>query len=191
MLKVTNATVWERRNVWGCEYVFVQDVFHEFHQEPMKPVQIGPECCDNCLTNCPEFRLKIEGCAIKDFKIGCNITQICTDPWGDELKITRPMLTLRETTATQIQTTLVAIAPVITEIGPYVVKKTGIQKLLVNPEGSLKWGRDGNAGECLHHSTRVCSIFKVLFWIGPPGCRSICLICPDRRETLLGYWEQD
>lgn len=57
------------KDIWGYEYAFVQDGFHKFHQQPMKIIQIGPECCDKRLTNCPEFRLKIEGCTIKDSKI--------------------------------------------------------------------------------------------------------------------------
>lgn len=34
MLKVTNATVGERINVWGCEHASVQGGFHESYQEP-------------------------------------------------------------------------------------------------------------------------------------------------------------
>lgn len=80
----------EGGNVWGYEYEFVQDGFHESYQEPMKLNRIGSECCDKCLTSCFEFRLKIEGCAIKDFKIDFNITQVCTAPQKDEVKITQP-----------------------------------------------------------------------------------------------------
>lgn len=136
MLRVTNASVWEGKDTWGCEYVFVQNGFHESHQRSMELIQIGPECCDKCLTNCPEFRLKIEGCAIKDFKIDYNITQFCTAPQIDRVKVTQSVPTLRETTTTQI--TLEPMAPIITKIGPYTVKKAGIQKLLINPKWSLK-----------------------------------------------------
>lgn len=70
--------------------MFVQDGFHGAHQEPMKFTQIGPECCDKCLTGCSEFRLKIEGCAVKDFKIDFNITQVCTASQTAEDKANKP-----------------------------------------------------------------------------------------------------
>lgn len=89
MLRVTNASVWEGRNVWGCEYAFVQDGFHEFYQEPMELIRISPECCDKCLSNCPEFRLRIEGCADKNHRIDFNITQVCVVPWKHTIRTTR------------------------------------------------------------------------------------------------------
>lgn len=66
VLQISNTTVWPGKDVWGCKFAFVQD---GFHQGLLKPIQIGTECCDTCFTNCSEFRLKIEGCETKAFRI--------------------------------------------------------------------------------------------------------------------------
>lgn len=56
ILKVTNARLWEGRNVWGCSYAFVQGGLHEAYHPPMKLIQISSECCDKCLSKCPKNR---------------------------------------------------------------------------------------------------------------------------------------
>ena len=43
-----------------CEFVFIKNGFHETHHPPTKLIQVGPGCCDKCLTTCPKFSLKIE-----------------------------------------------------------------------------------------------------------------------------------
>lgn len=137
MLKVTNASMWEGRNIWGCEYAFVQDGFHEAYHPPMELIQVGPGCCDKCLTTCPEFRLKIEECAAKKFNFDFNITQYCTEFHKTKAKPTPPV-SKRDVT---IQTPTISeepVIPLITKIGPYAIKKTRIQRLLTNPEWSLK-----------------------------------------------------
>lgn len=105
------------RNVPGCKVKFVQD---GIHRGPIKPIQIGTECCDKCLTNCSESRTVV----------------ICITS-NRETRTTPQTLTPRETIVTQatpIQTPKETIQPLITEIGPYAIKKTGIQRLLLNPE---------------------------------------------------------
>ncbi|RMC19805.1 hypothetical protein DUI87_03370 [Hirundo rustica rustica] len=141
ILKVTNARLWEGRNVWGCNYAFVQDGFHEAYRPPMKLIRISPEFCDKCLTKCPEFRLKIEGCAIKGYDLDFNITQVCTEYHEDKARTTpimpkKAVLTQRPVIPEVEEKPLV---PIVTRIGPYAIKKMGIQRLLVNPEWSLKW----------------------------------------------------
>lgn len=140
MLRVTNASMWEGRNIWGCEYAFVQNEFHEAHHPPRELIQIGSGCCDKCLTTCPEFRLKIERCAVKGFDLNFNITQYCTKFHKIKAKSTPPV----SERAIIIQTPIISkekeqpVIPTITKIGPYAIKKTRIQKLLTNPEWSLK-----------------------------------------------------
>lgn len=43
-------------------------------------------------------------------------------------------------------------------------------------------GRDDNAGECLHHSTRVCSIFKDLFYGLDHLAAEVCALYAQREE---------
>ncbi|RMB94657.1 hypothetical protein DUI87_28892 [Hirundo rustica rustica] len=139
ILKVTNASLWEGRNVWGCKYAFVQDGFHEAYHPPMKLIRVSPECCDKCLSTCLEFRLKIEGCAIRGYDIDFNITQVCTEYHKNQTKITPPVPRKAVITKTPaIPEVEEQITPVVTKIGPYAIKKTGVQKLIVNPKWSLK-----------------------------------------------------
>ena len=51
-----------------CEFTFIKNEFHEAHHPPMELIQVGPRCCDKCLTTCPKFSLKIEGFNL-DFNI--------------------------------------------------------------------------------------------------------------------------
>ncbi|RMC20376.1 hypothetical protein DUI87_01225 [Hirundo rustica rustica] len=139
IVKVTNASLWEGRNVWGCKYAFVQDGFHEAYHPPMKLIRVSPECCDKCLSTCLEFRLKIEGCAIRGYDIDFNITQVCTEYHKNQTKITPPVP--RKAVITKmpaIPEVEEQITPVVTKIGPYAIKKAGVQKLIVNPKWSLK-----------------------------------------------------
>ncbi|RMC20819.1 hypothetical protein DUI87_01672 [Hirundo rustica rustica] len=105
----------------------------------MKLIRVSPECCDKCLSKCLEFRLKIEGCAIKGYDIDFNITQVCTEYHKNQTKITPPVP--RKAVITKmpaIPEVEEQITPVVTKIGPYAIKKTGVQKLIVNPKWSLK-----------------------------------------------------
>lgn len=145
MLKVTKVSLWEGRNVWGREYEFVQDGFHEAHHPPMKIIRMGPECCDKCLSKCPEFRMKIEGGSVKRYDIDFNITQVCV-ALGSKAKTTPKVL--RKTVSTQVpkiseKEEKQQITPMITKIGPYAIKKTGVQRLLTNAKWSLKSIRMG------------------------------------------------
>ncbi|RMC11004.1 hypothetical protein DUI87_12196 [Hirundo rustica rustica] len=86
-----------------------------------------------------EFRLKIEGCAIRGYDIDFNITQVCTEYHKNQTKITPPVP--RKAVITKmpaIPEVEEQITPVVTKIGPYAIKKTGVQKLIVNPKWSLK-----------------------------------------------------
>nr|XP_032600663.1 uncharacterized protein LOC116806961 isoform X2 [Taeniopygia guttata] len=139
MLKVTNAKVWEGRNIWGCEYAFVQIGHHGSHQKPMELLQIDSECCKTCLSDCAAFRLEIQGCAVKGNQLDYNITHDCVDPQDKDEETNLSTQRPEEPTATQVQTTPgKVVQPIITKIGPYAVKKVGIQRLLLNPEWSLK-----------------------------------------------------
>ncbi|RMC20809.1 hypothetical protein DUI87_01661 [Hirundo rustica rustica] len=105
----------------------------------MKLIRVSPECCDKCLSKCLEFRFKIEGCAIKGYDIDFNITQVCTEYHKNQTKITPPVP--RKAVITKmpaIPEVEEQITPVVTKIGPYAIKKTGVQKLIVNPKWSLK-----------------------------------------------------
>ncbi|RMC09769.1 hypothetical protein DUI87_13556 [Hirundo rustica rustica] len=105
----------------------------------MKLIRVSPECCDKCLSTCLEFRLKIEGCAIRGYDIDFNITQVCTEYHKNPTKITPPVP--RKAVITKmpaIPEVEEQITPVVTKIGPYAIKKTGVQKLIVNPKWSLK-----------------------------------------------------
>lgn len=102
----------------------------------MKPVWFGPECCDKCLSKCPEFRLKIEGCAKRAYDLDFNITQICTKSERNRAEITTPVL--KEVEATQTPKEKLSMVPTVIRVGPYAIKKTGIQRLIINPEWSLK-----------------------------------------------------
>ncbi|RMC20157.1 hypothetical protein DUI87_01003 [Hirundo rustica rustica] len=116
-----------------------EDGFHEAYHPPMKLIRVSPECCDKCLSTCLEFRLKIEGCAIKGYDIDFNITQVCTEYHKNQTKITPPVP--RKAVITKmpaIPEVEEQITPVVTKIGPYAIKKTGVQKLIVNPKWSLK-----------------------------------------------------
>lgn len=137
ILKVMNAHLWEGRNVWGCNYAFVQDGFHEAYHPPMKLIRISS---DKCLSKCPEFRLKIEECAVRRYDLDFNITQVCTEYPKNKTRTTPPTQKKAVTTQKPIipEVKEKPIVPVITRIGPYAIKKTGIQRLLVNPEWSLK-----------------------------------------------------
>ena len=55
-----------------------------------------------------------------------------------KFKINVITLTITESAVTQAQTTLPKIEPKIYEVGPYVIRNTGQQQLLYNPEWSLK-----------------------------------------------------
>ncbi|RMC20565.1 hypothetical protein DUI87_01416 [Hirundo rustica rustica] len=105
----------------------------------MKLIRVSPECCDKCLSTCLEFRLKIEGCALRGYDIDFNITQVCTEYHKNQTKITPPVP--RKAVITKmpaIPEVEEQITPVVTKIGPYAIKKTGVQKLIVNPKWSLK-----------------------------------------------------
>ncbi|RMC09833.1 hypothetical protein DUI87_13620 [Hirundo rustica rustica] len=98
----------------------------------MKLIRVCPECCDKCLSTCLEFRLKIEGCAIRGYDIDFNITQVCTEYHKNQTKITPPVP--RKAAITKmpaIPEVEEQITPVVTKIGPYAIKKTGVQKLIV------------------------------------------------------------
>ncbi|RMC20169.1 hypothetical protein DUI87_01015 [Hirundo rustica rustica] len=116
-----------------------EDGFHEAYHPPMKLIRVSPECCDKCLSTCLEFRLKIEGCALRGYDIDFNITQVCTEYHKNQTKITPPVP--RKAVITKmpaIPEIEEQITPVITKIGPFAIKKTGVQKLIVNPKWSLK-----------------------------------------------------
>ncbi|RMC21465.1 hypothetical protein DUI87_02331 [Hirundo rustica rustica] len=105
----------------------------------MKLITVSPECCDKCLSKCLEFRLKIEECAIRGYDIDFNITQVCTEYHKNQTKITPPVP--RKAVITKmpaIPEVEEQITPVVTKIRPYAIKKTGVQKLMVNPKWSLK-----------------------------------------------------
>ncbi|XP_064258607.1 uncharacterized protein LOC135289142 [Passer domesticus] len=139
IMKVTNAKVWEGRNVWGCEYAFVQIGYHGSCQKPMELFRIDSECCETCLSNCPAFRLEIQGGAVKGYRVDYNITRDCVDPQDEGEEINPPTQRPEEPTVTLAQTTPgKVIQPIVTKVGPYAVKKVGIQRLLLNPEWSLK-----------------------------------------------------
>ncbi|RMC20424.1 hypothetical protein DUI87_01274 [Hirundo rustica rustica] len=113
----------------------IKDGFHEAYHPPMKLIRVSPECCDKCLSKCLELRLKIEGCAIKGYDIDFNITQVCTEYHKNQTKITPPVP--RKAMITKmpaIPEVEEQITPVVTKIGPYAIKKTGVQKLIVNPK---------------------------------------------------------
>ncbi|RMC21035.1 hypothetical protein DUI87_01891 [Hirundo rustica rustica] len=113
----------------------------------MKLIRVSPECCDKCLSKCLEFRLKIEGYAIRGYDIDFNITQVCTEYHKNQTKITPPVP--RKAVITKmpaIPEVEEQITPVVTKIGPYAIKKTGVQKLIVNPKWSLKTSRNGSSG---------------------------------------------
>ncbi|RMC19757.1 hypothetical protein DUI87_03321 [Hirundo rustica rustica] len=103
ILKVTNASLWKGRNVWGCKYAFIQDGFHEAYHPPMK------------------------------------LIRVCTAYHKNETKIIPPVP--RKAVITNmpaIPEVEEQITPVVTKIGPYAIKKAGVQKLIVNPKWSLK-----------------------------------------------------
>ncbi|RMB89176.1 hypothetical protein DUI87_34438 [Hirundo rustica rustica] len=98
------------------------------------------------------FRLKIEGCAIRGYDIDFNITQVCTEYRKNETKITPPVP--RKAVITKmpaIPEVEEQITPVVTKIGPYAIKKTGVQKLIVNPKGSLTRVEMGVQGVLRHN----------------------------------------
>ncbi|RMB89454.1 hypothetical protein DUI87_34166 [Hirundo rustica rustica] len=118
----------------------------------MKLIRVSPECCDKCLSKCLEFRLKIEGCAIRGYDIDFNITQVCTEYHKNETKITPPVP--RKAVITKmpaIPEVEEQITPVVTKIGPYAIKKTGVQKLIVNPKWSLTRVEMGVQGVLRHN----------------------------------------
>ncbi|TRZ22587.1 hypothetical protein HGM15179_004432, partial [Zosterops borbonicus] len=115
------------------------DGFNEAYHPPMRPIRISPDCCDKCLIKCPQFRLKIEGCAIRGYDINFNITHVCTEFHKDQTKMIPPVP--RKAVIPQVPSIREVeeqITPVITKIGPYAIKKTGVQKLIINPKWSLK-----------------------------------------------------
>ncbi|RMB89451.1 hypothetical protein DUI87_34163 [Hirundo rustica rustica] len=64
--------------------------------------------------------------------------EVCTEYHKNETKITPPVP--RKAVITKmpaIPEVEKQITPVVTKIGPYAIKKTGVQKLIVNPKGSL------------------------------------------------------
>lgn len=93
----------------------------------------GPGCRDKCLTTCPEFRLKIE-------VFETNITKVCTEFHKDKAKTAPPVSKKAVTTQTSIilEEEEQFTTPTITKIGPCTIKKIGTQRLLTNPEWSLK-----------------------------------------------------
>ncbi|RMC21906.1 hypothetical protein DUI87_02777 [Hirundo rustica rustica] len=105
----------------------------------MKLIRVSRECCDKCLSTCLQFRLKIEGCAIRGYDIDFNITQVCTEYHKNQTKIIPPVP--RKAVITKmpaIPEVEEQITPVVTKIGPNAIKKRGVQKLIVNPKWSLK-----------------------------------------------------
>ncbi|RMC19910.1 hypothetical protein DUI87_03476 [Hirundo rustica rustica] len=82
-------------------------------------------------------RLKIEGCAIRGYDIYFNITQVCTEYHKNQTKITPPVprkaVIIKMPAIPEVEE---QITPVVTKIGPYAIKKTGVQKLIVNPKWS-------------------------------------------------------
>ncbi|RMC21087.1 hypothetical protein DUI87_01944 [Hirundo rustica rustica] len=121
----------------------------------MKLIRVSPECCkccDTCSSTCLEFRLKIEGCAIRGYDIDFNITQVCTEYHKNQTKFTPPVP--RKAVITKmpaIPEVEEQITPVVTKIGPYAIKKTGVQKLIVNPKWSLKRVEMGVQGVLRHN----------------------------------------
>ncbi|RMC20476.1 hypothetical protein DUI87_01326 [Hirundo rustica rustica] len=86
------------------------------------------------------LKTKIEGCAIKGYDLDFNITQVCTEYHEDKARTTpimpkKAVLTQRPVIPEVEEKPIV---PIVTRIGPYAIKKMGIQRLLVNPEWSLK-----------------------------------------------------
>ncbi|RMC20845.1 hypothetical protein DUI87_01698 [Hirundo rustica rustica] len=137
----------------------------------MKLIRVSHECCDKCLSKCLEFRLKIEGCAIKGYDIDFNITQVCTEYHKNQTKITPPVP--RKAVITKmpaIPEVEEQITPVVTKIGPYAIKKTGDQKLIVNPKWSLKRVEMGVQG--LIKLFGRCNYLATIGWfeqLGVPG----------------------
>ncbi|RMC09868.1 hypothetical protein DUI87_13655 [Hirundo rustica rustica] len=133
----------------------------------MKLIRVSPECCDKCLSTCLEFRLKIEGCAIRGYDIDFNITQVCTEYHKNQTKITPPVP--RKAVITKmpaIPEVEEQITPVVTKIGPYAIKKTGVQKLIVNPKWSLKRVEMGVQDEDDHVTNRdmdKAEVFNAFF----------------------------
>ncbi|TRZ07077.1 hypothetical protein HGM15179_020028 [Zosterops borbonicus] len=187
LLKITNASLWEGRDVWGCNYAFIQDGFNEAYHPPMKLIWISPECCDKCLTKCPEFRLKIEGCAIRGYDLDFNITQVCTEYHEDKAKTT-PIVP-RKIVTTQMpaipEEEEEPIVLVVTRIGSYAIKKTGNQRLLINPEWSLKRVEMGMQINALTSGQSVPHFSGTPLWIGLLSSKNVCPPISGAREISL------
>ncbi|RMC21031.1 hypothetical protein DUI87_01887 [Hirundo rustica rustica] len=82
--------------------------------------------------------------------------EVCTEYHKNQTKITPPVP--RKAVITKmpaIPEVEEQITPVVTKIGPYAIKKTGVQKLIVNPKWSLKRVEMGVQGLRLG---RACSV---------------------------------
>ncbi|RMC21834.1 hypothetical protein DUI87_02705 [Hirundo rustica rustica] len=78
--------------------------------------------------------------------------KVCTEDHKNQTKITPPVP--RKAVITKmpaIPEVEEQITPVVTKIGPYAIKKTGVQKLIVNPKWSLKQVEMGVQGVLRHN----------------------------------------
>ncbi|RMC20573.1 hypothetical protein DUI87_01424 [Hirundo rustica rustica] len=99
---------------------------------------------------------------------------VCTEYHKNQTKITPPVP--RKAVITKmpaIPEVEEQITPVVTKIGPYAIKKTGVQKLIVNPKWSLKRVEMGvQSVVWLIGSTRLSQVYQATeFSRAPPGQR--------------------
>ncbi|RMC09722.1 hypothetical protein DUI87_13509 [Hirundo rustica rustica] len=86
----------------------------------------------------PDGKVSIEGKPVYNKK-DKKLIKVCTKYHKNQTKITPPVP--RKAVITKmsaIPEVEEQITPVVTKIGPYAIKKTGVQKLIVNPKWSLK-----------------------------------------------------
>ncbi|RMC09780.1 hypothetical protein DUI87_13567 [Hirundo rustica rustica] len=86
----------------------------------------------------PDGKVSIEGKPVYNKK-DKKLIKVCTEYHKNQTKITPPVP--RKAVITKmpaIPEVEEQITPVVTKIGPYAIKKTGVQKLIVNPKWSLK-----------------------------------------------------
>ncbi|RMC19642.1 hypothetical protein DUI87_03203 [Hirundo rustica rustica] len=86
----------------------------------------------------PDGKVSMEGKPVYNKK-DKKLSKVCTEYPKNQTKITPPVP--RKAVITKmpaIPEVEEQITPVVTKIGPYAIKKTGVQKLIVNPKWSLK-----------------------------------------------------
>ncbi|RMC09725.1 hypothetical protein DUI87_13512 [Hirundo rustica rustica] len=99
----------------------------------------------------PDGKVSIEGKPVYNKK-DKKLIKVCTEYHKNQTKITPPVP--RKAVITKmpaIPEVEEQITPVVTKIGPYAIKKTGVQKLIVNPKWSLKRVEMGVQGVLRHN----------------------------------------